>query len=250
MKGLVKQLLERLLRRRGYRLALLADDVMPNPLSARGLRLRLFRQLERLGFRPAHVVDVGAHQADWSWDFRTVFPHCAFTLIEPQEELRPHLEKFCAAGNARYFLAGAAARDGELTFTIGRHLESSSFLTTEAEAREQGLATRRVPVLALDSVCPAPGYPLPEVVKIDAEGFELEVLAGATRLLGHTELFFLEVPVVDWQGHPTLSEILTFMADHGYTPYDLTDLNRHPEYDILTLLEIAFARRAGPLVSG
>ena len=247
MKKTLKRLLERLLRRHGYALTPLYE--LADPLGASALRLRLFRQLARRGFAPTHLVDVGAHTADWSRDFRTVFPACAFTLIEPQRELEPHLARFCAAGKARYLIAGAGAKAGELPFTVGPRADSSSFLVSEEEARAQGLERRVVPVVTLDAVCAEPGWPVPEVVKIDAEGFELAVLAGATTLLGVTELIFAEVAFVDWPGHPTLHETFGYLRERGYEPFDFTDLNRHPGDGTLILAEVAFARRDG-LVRG
>ena len=37
------------------------------------------------------------------------------------------------------------------------------------------------------------GAGLPEMVKIDAEGFDLKVLAGASDLLGKTDIFLVEL---------------------------------------------------------
>lgn len=39
------------------------------------------------------------------------------------------------------------------------------------------------------------GLPTPDLVKIDAEGFELKVIQGASDLIGKTEVFLLEAGV-------------------------------------------------------
>ncbi len=163
LRKALRTLLDKLVRGYGYTIAPL--DSAPDPLSPQALRLRLFRQLARRGFRATHVVDVGAHTADWSWDARAVFPDCAFTLIEPQREMEPCLARFCAAQpKARYFLAGAGAAEGALPFTVARRTDSSSFLISEEAAREEGLERRLVRVVTLDAVCAEPGWPPPEIV--------------------------------------------------------------------------------------
>src|SRR6059058_5342275 len=45
------------------------------------------------GFRPNHVLDVGANQGLWSRDVRRVFPAAQFTLVEPQVEMKARLEQ-------------------------------------------------------------------------------------------------------------------------------------------------------------
>ena len=49
--------------------------------------------------------------------------------------------------------------------------------------------------MTLNEIVSSAGVPLPEIVKIDAEGFDLKVLAGASDLLGKTDVFFVEVTI-------------------------------------------------------
>lgn len=217
-----------------------------NP-SARSLRLRLFKQLARKGFSPAHILDVGAHKAEWSRDAHKIFAESAFTLIEPQIEMKPYLDQFCSEANARWILAGAGAAKGELLFTIAPRSDSSSFTYSEADAVEQGLEQRVVPVVTLDAICEESALPVPEIVKIDAEGFDLKVMVGAQKLLGAAELFFVEVPLFDFWPDQSFQTITAFMRAHDYEPYDVTDLNRRPGDGTLAMMELAFAKKAGVL---
>jgi FkbM family methyltransferase len=49
-----------------------------------------------------------------------------------------------------------------------------------------------VPVLTLNEVVRTSRAPFPEMVKIDAEGFDLRVIEGSSDLLGKTDIFLLE----------------------------------------------------------
>jgi FkbM family methyltransferase len=220
----------------------------PGEPSGSALRLRLFRQIAKKGLRPAHIIDVGANSGGWSRDAHQVFSDCAYTLIEPQVEMKPSLDGFCSeVENARWILAGAGAANGELALTIAPQPDGSSFAFSEASAAEQGLERRIVPIVTLDSVCEGSALPPPTIVKIDAEGLDLEVMLGAQTLIGVAELFFLELPLFDTWPNQTFHSMIAFMRERGYEPYDITDLNHRPSDGALGLIEVAFAKKAGIL---
>jgi hypothetical protein len=87
------------------------------------------------------------------------------------------------------------------------------------------------------------------MVKIDAEGFDLKVLAGASELLGKTDIFLVEAVVWGAGGayDNSVSEVVRFMTGAGYNLMDITDLNRSPKYGVLWLCELAFLRVGNPL---
>ena len=85
------------------------------------------------------------------------------------------------------------------------------------------------------------------MVKIDAEGFDLRVLSGASSLIGKTEVFFIEAAVHCTYENSVL-EVVRRMSDSGYTLLDVTDINRSPKFGVLWLFELAFLRRGNPLL--
>lgn len=203
------------------------------------------------GFQPKHIIDVGANRAKWSSKAAEIFPECDFTLIEPQTEMQADIERFCSRHpKSRWLQAGAADAMGQQTLTVNPDTVSSTFTMSAAQAASQSFEQRQVPVVTLDHVATQVIQATPELVKIDAEGFECRILAGADKLIGKTELFLLEVPLVDapeqWS---SFAEIINFMAEREYVPYDFTSFQRRPFDGAVGLCELAFARRAGQLRS-
>jgi FkbM family methyltransferase len=213
----------------------------------KGDLIAFFYQLAARDFLPRHIIDVGANKGKWSRKARAVFRDCTFTLIEPQREMQPRLAALCRqAPGSRSICAGAGAEPGELTFTVHPDTVSSSFNISETEASQRRFERRVVPIITLDDVVRSEQGRIPDLVKIDAEGFEPQVMRGAESLIGKTELFLLEAclmtPPPNW---PTTLELLTMMDDYGYELFDITTLQRHGGE--LTLAEIAFVRRGGLL---
>jgi hypothetical protein len=144
--------------------------------------------------------------------------------------------------------AGASDRSGKLLFTITKRDDSCSFAYTEVEARAAGLRQTIVPVKTVNEIVESAGGDLPEMVKIDAEGLDLKVLAGATDLFGKTDIFLVEAVVRGGGAYEnTVPEVIGFMAAAGYRLLDITDLNRSPKYGVLWLCELAFLRNGSPL---
>ncbi len=203
------------------------------------------------GLDPRQIIDVGANRGKWSRDASRVFPQSGFTLIEPQVEMAPLLRKFCDGhDNRRYILAGAGSFLGELPFTVSPDTVSSTFVTTAAEAARNGYTQRIVPLVTLDHVVHTMIRAVPDIVKVDAEGFEQEVVKGAQSVLGKTEVFFLEAHFFGDPDNPSdIVRLTAFMADLGYVPYDFSWFGRRSFDGALNLCEMVFVRRHGFLRS-
>ena len=182
---MVKKLVQSTLKKFGLRLV--RDDDSPaqaatslrHPTSALDCFLAA---LQRLGFKPKHIVDIGANRGSWTRKALAYFPEAHYTLVEPQDHLKMHIEDLLARScKITWINAGAADRSGTLPFTISYRDDSSTFDPTLADA---GAARISVPVMTLNEIVSVAGAPSPEMVKIDAEGFDLKVLAGALRSAG------------------------------------------------------------------
>ena len=207
--------------------------------------------LANRGFQPREIIDVGANRGKWSRDASHVFPNAGYTLIEPQVEMESRLRTFCEGhANRRYVLAGAGSFNGELPFTVVPDTVSSTFAASAQEAARQGLEQRTVPLVTIDHVVQTLIHAVPDIIKVDAEGFEQEVVRGATSVLGKTEVIFLEAHFLGERNDPSeFVNLITFMSERDYVTYDFSWLGRRKFDNALSLCEIAFVRRNGFLRS-
>lgn len=234
----VKRPLKRLLRSAGIEVRRTGSV---NRATSVGDMRALLEQLRGQGFAPTQILDVGGHRGTWSQLALDIFTGARTFLIEPQLEHEPALQAFCAAHpGSTYRLAGAGAQPGELTLNLWDDLAGTSFLSPR-----EGAKTRTVPVLTVDTLL-AEGLAAPQLVKIDVQGFELEVLRGATKLFGATEAFIVETSLYEFMpGMPLFHEVVAFFAARDYVPYDFPGFLRRPSDGALGQLDVCFVQAKG-----
>ena len=205
-----------------------------------------FSLLKRYGFNPQHIIDVGANRGTWTRKALSFFPGAHYTLVEPQDHLKIHIQDLLDHGcKITWIHAGVADHSGALPFTISGRDDSSTFAPTSVAADAPRISVR---VITLNEIVSMVGIPPPAMVKIDTEGFDLRVLAGASDLLGKTEIFFVEVTICSSGYENTIARVIHMMDEAGYKVVDITDINRSPKYGVLWLCELAFLRNDSTLL--
>jgi len=244
----MKKALKTLLHRCGLEVRRHRPDHGPgSPHRPVGDMRGLLEDVRTRGFAPRGIIDVGANRGDWTRTALEIFPAARVIMIEPQFEMVAPLEALCREkSNVFVVKAGAGSEPGQLLQTIWEDLAGSSFLPPENMALQKQGKQRLTPVVTIDSVLTEHRDFQPDLIKLDIQGFELKALAGATSILGRTEMLILEVSLFEFvPGQPTAREVIAFMGDRGYDIYDFPGFLRRPLDGALGQTDIAFVRRNG-----
>lgn len=241
----IKQTAKAVLRRLGLYEPTPAVRVQPpSPLQ------NCFDALVRLGFKPKCMVDVGANHGNWTRTALHYFPDLEVVMVEPQEWLKACMEDLLGTNpRLRWVTAGASNQEGSLRLTLAARDDSSNFLMSEEQAAANGLRQVEVPVTTVKALVEKFALPTPDIIKVDAEGLDLQVLEGCGPLLGCTDLFFVEASLLPKAKDNAFVEVVNFMKGRGYAPFDVTDLNRSPNCGALCLMELCFVREGSWLRS-
>lgn len=192
-----------------------------------------------LGVGPATVIDVGVEAG--TPELYSAFPNADLLLVEPMEEWRSRLNQLNGARRVHIEIAAAGPRAGEATLYVHR-VPALSSLLGDRSGDEQDTQARRIPVTTVDELVDRHGFAPPYVLKVDVEGAELEVLAGATRTLESSQLVLLEVQLFQFvPDSPQLADVVGAMHERGWSVYDIYDAHVRPLDGALAQIDIAFA---------
>lgn len=172
--------------------------------------------------KDAIVWDVGAHIGYHSLAFAAlVGPSGHVVAFEPNphniERLRQHLERntdleeritlmTCALGNVNGEADFVFSPEIDNGSSSGSHL-SQAFVPQKPQSY-QSFSQQKVPVVTADTLLRDKRVPAPSIIKIDVEGAESLVLAGAKHLLGNLRpVLLIEVHHITAM-HDTLNILL------------------------------------------
>ena len=209
-----------------------------------------YDSLLSIGFPVKHIVDIGANHGTWTRKALEYFPDAYFTLLEPQSWLKEFINDLLDSNRKiRFHGVGAGEKEGSFKFTIVDRDDSCSFRYTEEEASQNGYRQIDIPVVTLNGLLKNSTVPIPDIIKIDAEGLDMDVIKGASDYFGKTEIFMVEAGVMASELPNSVLNITNYMDSIGYKLYDITDINRTIKHNALWLVELVFIKRNGIIES-
>jgi FkbM family methyltransferase len=206
--------------------------------------------MRRLGFRPTSVIDIGAYQGEWTVMARKIYPEAAFLMLEAQESQRQVLERVKAQNGSsvdcRIAVLGAQNRE-----EVGFHVYDDAPTGSSVLAAQAGAPPRLIKcrMETLDTILSRERFHMPDFIKIDVQGYELEVLKGGKEALAAAEAIVMEVSLAEmYKGSPLVYEVITFMHERGFQCYDIPTLMRHQLSQKLWQVDMLFVAAGSPLL--
>ena len=200
----------------------------PGRSLARGVKNRLVPKGERTYRLPLGIgrgLRVEIDLEHWT--------HLYLGLYE--RELNPHIRELCRPGSRCFDVGGQNGYDALLFAKLGamavlsfdcdaiacarmaRAFSNNPSLAARLDVRHTTIAARSDPAAnqtTLDEAAFAPDGFVPDLVKIDIEGAELQALNGARKLLLRRRPHL----IIEVHDQTIENECQTLLEEHGYTP--------------------------------
>lgn len=201
------------------------------------------RHLKTVGVNPNCVLDIGAASGDWARMVNGIWPGVTIFGFEPNAREVPALDKTKAdLPKFTYFRGFLGPEAKTVTYT-------DSNTQTSLLAKGKSGPTVEAPMFVLDELLSKGQITQPQLIKLDVQGFELEVLKGATQLLKSVDIAVLEVSLAPFHpGMPVVNDVAEFMKARGFVWYDIISALRRANDDRLMQIDAIFVRTGHPLL--
>ena len=202
--------------------------------------------LAAVGFKPRQIFDVGAYQGDFARYSLKIWSNAKVACFEALDHKVSELNQLASSNpGIQVFpvLLGAQSND-----KVPLHeVETASSILVEH-------VTQNFPVTfhqmrTIDQIVDKNfDGRSPDLLKIDVQGYELEVLKGAEKTLPQIQVILAEVNLLDiHQNVPLFAEFVGWLNEHDWVAYDICGLTRRPLDKALWQADLIFVPRNSPL---
>jgi FkbM family methyltransferase len=207
---------------------------------------RRIRWLRDHGLEVHMAIDGGAAVGEWTSSFKKIYPEATVLCIEPRDNAQDSLARL-ARKYGDIHIAQTLVGDNKGETLFYEHADQSSVLKT-AHGEAFGLP-KRVSMTTLDALTSELRLPLPDLIKLDLQGFELSCLHGAEACLAHAQCVILEVSFIAlYQDSPIIADIIAFMREKGFRCQDVLSLWHRPLDGALAFGDFVFLREGHPIM--
>jgi FkbM family methyltransferase len=203
------------------------------------------KNVRNLGFIPEFAVDVGAFNGEWTKMFKRIYPAAKVLMVEAQESKKDELLTTAQMlTDVDFSIALLGSKKGEEV----NFYESETTSSVLIENKPNNFPQKKMTIELLDDIVFAQTDMKPDFLKLDVQGFELEVLKGSTRILDSIQMILCEVSLLEINVEaPLISEVINYMKNNGFVPYDICSFIRRPLDRALWQTDILFVKETNSL---
>jgi FkbM family methyltransferase len=198
-------------------------------------------RLSHNGFRPQQVFDVGAYQGDFARLCLNVWPDARVVAFEVLEHKVEELRRMSASGlriEVVTCLLGATSCEA-VPF---HEMETASSVLEEHIPQDAPVTNRSM--RTVDEIVSELRLSPPDFLKLDVQGYELEVLKGAEDTLDRLKVILAEVNFLDiHRGVPLVADVVAWLKERDWVVYDICGITRRPLDSALWQADFIFVPR-------
>ena len=169
------------------------------------------------------IVDIGANKGQFSLICLSINPEIKIYSFEPlKEPAKKYRKLFSNAKNVKFYNFAIGEYEETKMMNVSAKADSSSFLTIGQIQIEKFPGTEcidqlQVDVVPLNKFIKINDINSPALLKIDVQGFELNVLKGCLDLLSSFEWIYCECSFIELYDEQTLaSEIIEWLYKNNF----------------------------------
>jgi len=172
------------------------------------------------GRRIEVILDVGANEGQTAWGLVRYFPHAKIHCFEPVSSTMAKLQaRYSRYSNIAFHQSALGSAPGQVTIPLHAFSELNTLVRDQPRTEDLTGSVETISVGTLDAFCIANGIDMVDLLKMDVQGWETEVLAGAAGLVRERRIRFIFAEVGFRRADSDMSyfdDINALMEREGY----------------------------------
>lgn len=201
---------------------------------------RTLNHLRVLGFEPKTIYDIGAYKGDFAILVNKIWEATEIVCFEPLSKQVEVLKQLSVKDNSIKVIEGVV---GETTAEIDFH-ESETASSCLSEHAEQGFKVSKKKMDTLNNYVKKFSLNIPNLIKIDTQGYEYQVLEGASDIIGEVEVILAELNFIDIHKNVKLAaDVIQLLASYDFVIYDIAEIHRRPLDNAIWQTDFVFVKK-------
>ena len=175
------------------------------------------------------LIDVGSNKGQFSLMARKFFPNIMIHSFEPQIEILNLQKKVLGTNNINYYNFALGREKKELELYITKRKDSSSVLRPILSNNNNYIINekKKISVKKLDELLDFKSIEKPSIIKLDVQGYELEVLKGSENTLDYIDYVIAEISSTEiYENQTQADELIKFLESKSFEIKDRCNLSR------------------------
>ena len=168
--------------------------------------------LKTMQIEPKVIYDIGACVQHWTRKAKEIWPEAKYYLLDAAKSAEPFLK------TDDYAIAVLSDTDGKIVdfYEDSNNPGGNSYYKETTGAFNESHKSKRI-TMTVDNIVHENKWALPDLIKIDVQGAEIDVLKGAIQTLANCKDIILEAQHVNYnEGAPKFDEVKSYLESIGF----------------------------------
>ena len=195
-------------------------------------------RLKSRGLNINTVYDIGACNGSWSKQMKSYLPDADFFLFEAN----PAYDDILAQTGFPYLCGQVLSNPGRETVEFYNGTNTGDSYYKETTKFYDNQTTVTLPCTTIDSLIEKFRLPPANFIKLDTQGSELDILAGAEGIINQVDLVLTECPIICYnKDAPNMQDYLDYFKARDFIPVAMCE--EHVAEDTLVQIDLLFIKQ-------
>jgi FkbM family methyltransferase len=202
-------------------------------------------QYNLINKKKIYIFDIGANTGQCIRRFKGIFPNSIIHSFEPIKEVFDILKKNFISKNIVINNYACGDKNSFKNFNFNKLSYTSSFLEINKKNKRaylfQNKKINKIKIIKLDNYIKQHDIKCIDILKVDAQGYELKILKGGEKSLKKIKFIEIEVTLDDiYINNPSLYQIDYIMYKNNFILYQIGEFEYENTTDRLLSIDLLY----------